>query len=114
MGSDAKKQGQKSKPEVIRLASLVDYEATSIASKEIVDRKAASVAVFAFDKFQEIVEHVLPYDVIFYVFEGEAEVIIKSKSYLVKNGELILVPAKTPHTVSAKSKFKMLLTTIKE
>ena len=114
MGLDSKKQGQKSKPEVIRPANLVNYETNSIASEEIVDRKATSVAVFAFDKFQEIVEHVLPYDAIFYVFEGEAEVIIKSKSYTVKNGELILVPAKTPHSVSAKSKFKMLLTTIKE
>lgn len=93
---------------------MVDYEAASISSRAVIDRKAASITAFAFDKFQGIVEHVLPYDALFYVFEGEAEVNISGKAYSVKTGEIILFLANKPHSISAKSKFKMLLIRLKE
>lgn len=99
---------------VNKLKDEVNYEAGSIASKTIIDRKAATVAVFAFDKFQQIIEHTLPHEALFYVLEGEAEVIISGNPYTVKEGEMATFPANKPHAISAKSKFKMLLITIKE
>jgi quercetin dioxygenase-like cupin family protein len=99
---------------VTKLAELVDYEEGSVVSKTILDRKSASVAVYAFDKFQEIVEHILPYDALFYVLEGEAEVEISGKAYIVKAGEMITFPANKPHSISTKCKFKMLLFSLKE
>ncbi len=103
-----------SEPKVTRLANSVEYEAGSIASKTIIDRKTVSIAVFAFDKFQEIVQHVLPYDTFLYILEGEAEVKIESKASVVKEGETITVPANRPHAISARSRFKALLITLKE
>jgi quercetin dioxygenase-like cupin family protein len=114
MASSVKRKAERSEIAVSKLTDAVNYEAGSIASKTIIDRKAASVAVFAYDKFQQIVEHVLPYDVIFLVLEGEAEVIISGKVHTVKTGEIIAFPANKPHSISAKSKFKMMLITIKE
>lgn len=42
---------------VVRLTNLSDYEEEAITSKEIVDGKAVSVTVHAFDHFRQIVEH---------------------------------------------------------
>jgi quercetin dioxygenase-like cupin family protein len=114
MESNVKRKAEKFEPEVSKLADLVEYDAGSIASRTIIDKKSTAVAVFAFDKFQEIVKHVLPYEVLFYVFEGKAEVTISGRSQTVKAGEMIAFPANKPHAISAKSKFKMLLITIKE
>ena len=101
-------------PETSKLTDLVNYEEGSIASRTIIDKKSASVTVFAFDKFQEIVEHILPYEALFYVLEGEAKVTISGNSHTVKEGEMIMLPANKPHAINAKSKFKMILITIKE
>ncbi len=109
-----KKKTQEIVSGVSNLNALVEYSPGLIASKTIFDRKAASVDVFAFDKFQGIVAHTLPYDALFLVFDGEAEVCVSGKSYLVKAGEMIVFPANKPHSISAKSKFKMLLLSIKE
>jgi quercetin dioxygenase-like cupin family protein len=97
-----------------KISELVEYEEGSVVSKTILDRKSASVVVYAFDKFQEIVEHILPYDALFYVLEGEAEVNISGKHYTVKAGEMITFPANKPHSTSTKCKFKMLLFSLKE
>jgi quercetin dioxygenase-like cupin family protein len=99
---------------VTRLSDLADYEEGAIVSATVVDKKAASVAVYAFDKFQGIIKHILPYDALCYVFEGEAEVYISGKPYTVKTGEMIVFPANKPHSISAKSRFKMLLLSLKE
>ena len=114
MKSAAVNRDEKSMSEPKKLIDLVNYDEGLIASRTITEKKSASIEVFAFDKFQEIIEHTLPYEALFYVLEGEAEVIISGNSHTVKEGEIIAFPANAPHAISAKSKFKMLLITIKE
>ena len=111
-GKETKKDEAVSK--VTKLAELANYEEGSIVSATVLDKKSASVAVYAFDKFQGIVQHILPYDALFFVLEGEAEVSTSRKRSFVKMGEMIVFPANEPHSVSAKSRFKMLLISIKE
>jgi quercetin dioxygenase-like cupin family protein len=113
MNSDTRRKSEKIEP-VTKLADLVDYEEGSVVSKTVLERKSASVAIYAFYKFQEIVEHILPYDALFYVLEGEAEVVISGKHCTVKAGEMITFPANKPHSISTKCKFKMLLISLKE
>jgi quercetin dioxygenase-like cupin family protein len=48
-----------------------------------------------------------------YVIEGEVEVTISGKPLTLKQGETTVIPANAPHSVTAKTKFKMLLTMIK-
>ena len=114
MVSGTEFNNEDSEVKVERLADLAEYEEGTIVSRTVVDKKAASVAVYAFDKFQGIVEHILPYEALFYVFEGEAEVNISGKTYIVKTGEMIVFPANKPHSISARSRFKMLLFSLKE
>ena len=114
MGSSAKSKVDRAESIVTKLTDLPQYEKGSIVSKTLIDRKAVAVTIFAFDGFQGIVKHVLPHDALVYVLDGEAEVAISGKSHTVKMGEMIRLPANKPHAISAKSKFKMMLITIKE
>ena len=98
---------------VIITKNLIDYQEDSIVSKIIASSDKGSVTVFAFDKGQGLSEHTAPFDAILYVLEGEVEVMISSKKYQLKTGEMIIMPANKPHSVKAIEKFKMILTMIK-
>jgi quercetin dioxygenase-like cupin family protein len=95
-------------------AGKVDYSGDGIVSKRIIQKSTGNVSLFAFDKGQELSEHSAPFDALIQVLEGSAQVFIDKKPYDVPAGESIIMPANIPHAVKAPSKFKMLLTMIKE
>jgi len=95
------------------LQKLIDYQEGSVVSRTIIDKKTGTVTLFAFDKDQSLSEHTAPYDAMVYVVEGEVQVTIAGKSISLKQGEVTIMPANQPHSLTAKSRFKMLLTMIK-
>ena len=95
------------------LQSLIDYQEGSVVSRTLIDKKAGTVTLFAFDENQGLSEHTAPYDALVYVLEGEVEVSISGKPLTLKKGEMTIMPANKPHALAAKTKFKMLLTMIK-
>ena len=105
----------KEKPEAkaTQLVSLIDYQEGSVVSRTIIDKEAGSVTLFAFDEGQGLSEHTAPYDAMVHVLEGEAKVTISGKAIMVKQDEVIIMPANQPHALFAVSRFKMLLTMIK-
>jgi len=48
------------------------------------------------------------------IIDGQAEVTISGKPFIVKKGEIIVMPANKPHSLKAVEKFKMLLVMIKK
>jgi len=102
------------KATILDLASLVDYSANGIVSKRVLEKKTGNITLFAFDKGQKLSEHTAPFDAMVQVIEGEGEIVINGKPFLLINGKSIIMPANIPHAVNAISKFKMLLTMIKE
>ena len=92
------------------LVSYVEYADGSIVSKTLYDSPHCTLTIFAFDKDQNLSEHVAPFDAFVQVLDGEVEVLVDGKPYRAKAGELVLMPANIPHAVKAISKFKMLLT----
>ncbi|NMD16430.1 MAG: cupin domain-containing protein, partial [Bacteroidales bacterium] len=52
------------------------------------------------------------FDALVQVIEGEAEIIINGKSFMLKAGDSIIMPAGIAHAVNAPDRFKMLLTMI--
>ena len=98
---------------VLSLRNMIDYQEDAIVSKTLVDRKTGTVTLFAFDKGQGLSEHTVPYDVLIQILEGRARITIESKVLELKEGEAIIMPANSPHTVEAIEKFKMLLVLIK-
>ena len=95
------------------LTGLVDYQNGSIVSRTLIDKKAGTVTLFAFDVEQRLSEHTAPFDAMLYVFEGEAEATISGKPIKLNAGMMTLLPAGEPHAVKAISRFKMMLTMIK-
>ena len=114
MGSNEKQTGAgKPGPQVMSLAERVEYQKDSIVSGEIVKKKTGTVTLFAFDQGQGLSEHTTPFDALVYIVDGEAEITISGKSYRLRAGEMIVMPADEPHSVSAVKRFKMLLAMIK-
>ena len=95
------------------LEGLIDYQEGSVVSRTIIDKKTGTITLFAFDENQGLSEHTAPYDAMVYVLDGEVDVTISGKPVRLKPGEMTIMPANEPHALTAKTKFKMLLTMIK-
>jgi quercetin dioxygenase-like cupin family protein len=100
--------------EIFSVKSGVKYSKDSIVSKQILNKKAGTVTLFAFDKGQALSEHKAPFDAIAQVVEGTALITINREQHKVKMGQFVIMPANVVHAVTAREKFKMLLTMIKD
>jgi quercetin dioxygenase-like cupin family protein len=98
---------------VLKMPGLVDYQKDSIVSREIMNKKAGTVTIFAFDEGQGLSEHKAPFDAMVQVIEGAVTVTIAGEKYSLTEGECIIMPAQEPHAVKAEKRLKMLLTMIK-
>ena len=97
-----------------RLASLVNYQQGSVVSRTIINKRAGTVTLFAFDRGETLSEHTAPFDALLHVLEGQALVTVEEKESVINASEAILLPAGKPHSVRAIVRFKMLLTMIRE
>lgn len=99
---------------VLNEADLVSYQDGSVVSRALVQKKAGSLTLFAFDEGQGLSEHTAPYDAMVRILDGEARITIDGKEFTLKAGESIIMPANVPHALDAKVRFKMMLIMIKE
>ena len=96
-----------------KLGNLVTYQKHSIVSKELLNKKAGTLTLFAFDKGEGLSEHTAPYDASVLILDGRATVVIGGKPYRLKKNEMIIMPANIPHSLKAVERFKMLLIMIR-
>jgi quercetin dioxygenase-like cupin family protein len=96
-----------------KTTSLIEYQQGSVVSRTIVDRKAGTITLFAFDKNERLSEHTAPYDALIQVIDGEANVTISGEPMIVRAGEMVLIPANVPHSLKAAERFKMLLVMVR-
>ena len=95
--------------EVKQLLNLLQYQDDSIVSRVLLKNKGGTVTLFAFDEGEGLSEHTAPFDALVIVLDGEADIEIAGKSYKLRQGETITLPANRPHAVRAATKFKMML-----
>ncbi len=100
--------------ELINMAGFVDYAAGAVVSKTLLDRKAGTLTLFAFDQGQGLSEHTAPFDATVLVVDGSATLVIGGKPIVAQAGEMVIMPANIPHAVRAEERFKMLLIMIRE
>lgn len=91
---------------------MVSYQQGQIVSKTLTQNSAVSLTLFAFDKDEEISSHESNGDAMVVVLDGEGEITIDGQMFILKKGETIVMPAKKPHAVYAKERFKMFLIVI--
>lgn len=104
---------EKLKGRPLRLAELVGYQKGAVVSRTLVDEKTGTVTLFAFDEGQRLSEHTAPFDAVVNIIEGEAEITISGEAMRLCGGEMVIMPASEPHSVSAVKPFKMILTMIR-
>ncbi len=97
----------------LKMASLAEYQAGAIVSREVLRKETGTVTTFAFDEGQGLSEHTAPFDALVCVLEGEVEIAIAGKPHRVTAGEMIIMPANKPHALKAVSRFKMMLVMIR-
>jgi quercetin dioxygenase-like cupin family protein len=96
------------------IASLVKYADDSVVSKTLLNKPVGTITLFAFDKGQGLSEHQAPFDAVVQVIDGVGRVTIDGTDHDIATGEIIIMPANIPHSVSADQKFKMQLTMIRQ
>lgn len=97
-----------------RSDDLLDYQEGSIVSRTLIDKKAGTVTLFAFDEGQGLSEHTAPFDALVQIIDGETEITISGRPIHVKGGEMVVMPAHEPHALRALTRFKMILIMIRE
>jgi quercetin dioxygenase-like cupin family protein len=99
--------------QAVALTDLISYQEGSVVSRTIIDKKAGTVTLFAFDEGEGLSEHTAPYDALVYLLDGEANVVIAGKPIRLKKGEMTIMPANEPHALKAVTRFKMLLVMVR-
>ena len=93
--------------------ALVDYQEGSVVSRTIINKKAGTVTVFAFDKGERLSTHSAPFDALLQVVDGTGTVTIEGVESEIPSPRFIIMPAGKPHAVDAGERFKMVLVMIK-
>jgi len=100
--------------QILNPKDLIAYQEGSVVSRMIVYKKSGTITLFAFDAGEGLSEHTAPFDAIASIIDGEAEISIEKKQYLLKEGQMIIMPANKPHALHAQQRFKMMLSMIHE
>jgi len=91
----------------------IHYQEDSVVSRELIRKTTGTITLFAFDKNQGLSEHTAPYDAFVMITDGQAEVTVSGVKHAMKAGDILLLPANSPHALRAIEPFKMVLTMIK-
>lgn len=96
------------------LDELVEYEEGRVVSRTFSQNSALSLTLFSFDEGEGVSTHTAPGDAMVQILDGEALVNIDGKEMTVGKGQVVVMPADIPHSVTAVKRFKMLLTVVKK
>jgi quercetin dioxygenase-like cupin family protein len=99
---------------ILNPKDLIAYQEGSVVSRMIVYKKSGTITLFAFEAGEGLSEHAAPFDAIATIIDGEAEISIEKTEYLLKEGQMIIMPANKSHALHAQQRFKMMLTMIHE
>ena len=102
---------EKSKAHVT--VEITEYMSRSVVSKTIIKKLTGNISVMSFDRGQGLSEKISPFDTYLQIIDGNAEIVIDSKSHLLETGESIIIPAHTCSLIKPKTRFKMISTVIK-
>ncbi len=98
---------------ILRAEDLVAYQDGSIVSRTILKKKEGTVTLFAFDEGERLSEHTAPFDALIVMLDGEAVITIAEDSHHLAEDDMIVLPALVPHSVAARTRFRMLLVMIR-
>ncbi len=86
---------------VIALASLPVEHPSDTINRCHVHGKKGTLARFELKQGAIIAQHQHPYEQIVYILSGSVRLIVVGKEYLVKSGEVLIIPSNIPHSLEA-------------
>ena len=92
---------------------IVEYEPHAVMTKTIIKKTTGNISISSFDVGEELAEKTSPFDNYIQIIDGAAELAINDKTYNLRLGEGIVIPAHTSHRFNANERFKMISTIIK-
>ena len=93
-----------------QVINLKDIEYTDTINKKLVfDNEQSSLTLISFKAGSQRAIHCDEKDEVAQIIEGSAEITIGDRTYHLNEGEMIVMPAKTPHGLKAVKDTKMLL-----
>jgi quercetin dioxygenase-like cupin family protein len=95
------------------IVEIIEYVPNAVVSKTIIKKTTGNITVASFDTGEELAEKTSPFDTFIQIIDGAAEVIINEKTYLLRFGNGIVIPAHASHCINANERFKMISTVIK-
>lgn len=96
------------------LHELVGYEEGRVVSRTFAQNPSLSLTLFSFAKGEGLSAHTAPGDAMLQILDGEAVVNVGGTEMTVSKGQVVVMPANIPHSVTAAKQFKMLLTLVKQ
>ena len=100
--------------QAIQINELVDYEEGRVVSRTLSSQTHVNITLFAFDRGEEISAHTSPGDAMVQILDGQARITIDGEVLEATAGQVVVMPANVPHSVFASTRFKMLLTVVKQ
>lgn len=100
------------KSQVLLLKEQISWQEGQVVSKTLAQNDAVSVTLFSFDQGEEISTHESGGDAFVTCLDGVGLITIDGQEYELHEGESIVMPARHPHAVMGKERFKMLLVVI--
>ena len=93
-------------------ADLTDYREGQITSLALVRSKGVNMTILAFDSEQLLPTHQTPGPALIQILDGTAYFTVGHEEVNLPQGKSLLIPAGVPHSVIARERFKMLVTSI--
>lgn len=106
-------QQETEKSKVHIIVEIIEYVPNAVVSRTIIKKTTGNVTISSFDIGEELAEKISPFDNFIQIIDGVAEVVISEKTYKLRLGEGIVIPAHAPHCFNANEQFKMISTIIK-
>ncbi|KAA9345709.1 cupin domain-containing protein [Adhaeribacter soli] len=91
------------------LADQISYAGDNFQRKVVLDNDGQRTILLAFSAGQCLPEHKTSKDALLVILEGFCEFSMQGNVQLLRAGEVILIPAREPHSLKAIADFKMLL-----
>ncbi len=91
----------------------MSYQEDAVVSRELIHTSTGSITLFAFAKKQGLSEHTTPYDAFIMITDGQAEITVSGVKHEIKAGDMLRMPASSPHALKAIEPFKMVLIMMK-
>jgi quercetin dioxygenase-like cupin family protein len=86
-----------------------DVPQDSILSQTLYENDRIKAILFRFAPDQELSEHTASVPAILHFLEGEARLVLGEDEKTAQPGTWVYMPAKQPHSISAKTNLSMLL-----